>query len=71
MVEPSRAAGPQPFIPPPQEPVMTALGKSGPQSEGEVYLPGLDWGWLLGELRRDSNLYRLFSDMSQPRVGLF
>lgn len=47
------------------------LGKSGLQSEGEIYLPGLDWGWLLGEVKRDSNLYCLFSDMSQPRVGLF
>lgn len=50
---------------------MTTLGKSGLQSEGDIYLPGLDWGWLLGELKRESNLYCLLSDMSQPRVGLF
>lgn len=49
---------------------MTGLGKSGPHSEGEVYFPGLGWGWLPEELKGDSNLYYLFSDMSQTRVGL-
>lgn len=30
---------------------MTGLGEGGPHSEGEVYFPGLGWGWLPGELK--------------------